>query len=372
MTSATVIAEIETLCSERAFDVAIEVCQKVLNNRLDPLVEAQVRVLAGQALARLSRPVPALEQLRRAKDILAARPDPMLQAECADWEASCLYLLEDSSAANVAEQALTYCRAMTQPDPRLEARILEHLGSIQVRNHAFDVAIACYEQALEAAGSVRDLPRLARIYHGLGAAFDGRGDVDRAIEFVHKALNLYRIENDDALLARGENELGLLLLRQKQFARAEELFLSALGHFESSGTEIGRSHVLLSLGELYLSDGRLAEAVPILRDGIIEARRIGEPLAESEGHQLLAKVMESLGRPADADQEFTAGIDVLRTEGIPDRLAEIHAAYALVLENRSDLAGALRHLQEAAAILLERPALPPAAPRTRPVSRPGR
>lgn len=251
------IAEVEALCARRAFGQAVEVCEALLTGALPPRDEARVRVLAGQALARSSRPRPALEHLRRAREILAARPQQMLLAECADWEAGCLYLLEDSRALAVAEEALDLCRALDKPAPLLQARILEHLGSIHVRNHGFDIAIHCYEQTLEAAGAIRDLPRLARVYHGLGAAHDGRGETDRAVELVHKAVSLYSLEDDAALTARAENELGLLLIRLGQFDRAEELFLSALRHLESSGTEIGRSHVMLSLGEMYLAAGRL-------------------------------------------------------------------------------------------------------------------
>ncbi len=191
-------------------------------------MEAQVRVLAGQALASASRPGPALEHLNRAKDILGSHPDMMLAAECADWEACCLYLLEDNRAASVAERALGWCRSLPEPAPLLEARILEHLGSIHVRNHVYDRAIAYYEDALAAAGSVSDLRRLARINHGLGVAYDGRGDHDRAVEFVRKALVLYGQEGDMVSLARAENELGLLLMRIGQRERAEDLFVTAL------------------------------------------------------------------------------------------------------------------------------------------------
>ena len=345
------IAEIEELCARRAFAQAVEMCETLLAGPQPPHDEARVRVLAGQALGRSSRPRPALEHLRRAREILAAKPQWMLLAECADWEAGCLYLLEDSRALSVGEEALALCRALDEPAPLLEARILEHIGSIHVRNHRFDVAIQRYEQALAAAGAIRELPRLARIYHGLAAAYDGRGETDRAIEFVHRAISLYSIEDDAAMTARAENELGLLLMRERQFERAEVLFLSALRHLGSSGTEIGRSHVMLSLGEVYLAAARLGEAVAIIRDAIERAHRQEEPLAESAGHQLLGEALERLGRPVEADEAFRAGLAILCREDLSDRLVEMHAAYASVLERRSNLDGALHHLKEALAIV---------------------
>ncbi len=331
------IAAIEALCSRGEFAEAAAACDRLLIDSLQPQVEARVRVLAGQALASASRPGPALEHLNSAKEILGSHPNSMLAAECADWEACCLYLLEDNRAASVAERALGLCRSLSEPAPLLEARILEHLG-------------AYYKRALDAAGSIRDLRRLARINHGLGVAYDGRGDHDRAVEFVRKALVLYGQEGDMVSLARAENELGLLLMRIGQRERAEDLFVTALGRLESSGTEIGRSHYLLSLGELYLTGGRVADAVPIIRDAIEQARRMSERLAESTGHHLLGEAMERLGVPAAADDEYHMALDLLRGDGVHARLIEVHVSYASVLERRSDLAAALGQLKKAVAI----------------------
>lgn len=344
------IAAIEAMCSRGEFAHAAEACDRLLIDSAEPQVEVQVRVLAGQALANASRPGPALEHLNRAKEILGSHPDTLLAAECADWEACCLYLLEDNRAASVAERALDLCLSLSEPAPLLEARILEHLGSINVRNHAYDSAIVYYERALAAAGAVRDLRRLARINHGLGSAYDGRGERDRAVVFVRKALVLYRQEGDVVSLVRAENELGLLLMRGGQLQGAEELFVRALRRLESSSTDFGRSHVLLSLGELYLSGGRIADAIPIIRDAIERAGRLNERLAESTGHHLLGEAMERLGVPAAADDEYRMALDLLREDGVDERLIEVHISYASVLERRSDLAAALGQLKQAAAI----------------------
>jgi tetratricopeptide (TPR) repeat protein len=352
------IAAIEAICSRGEFAEAAAACEQLLIDSPPPQVEAQIRVLAGQAMALANRPGPALEHLNRAKEILDLHPDTMLAAECADWEASCLYLVEDNRAASVAEQALSLCRSLSEPAPLLEARILEHLGSINVHKHAYDSAIDCYERALAAAGGVHDLRRLARINHGLGIAYDARGERDRAVVFVQKAMVLYRQEGDMLSLARGENELGLLLMRGGQLERAEELFVMALHHLDGSGTELARSHVLLSLGELYLTWGRIADAVPIIRDAIERTGRLHERIAESTGHHLLGEAMEQLGVSDAADDEYRMALDLLREDGMDERLIEVHISYASVLEGRSDLAAALGQLKQAAAIASGRTSAP--------------
>jgi tetratricopeptide (TPR) repeat protein len=356
MLNAYHIADLEALCLQQRFEEAIAVGAEVLAERLPARAEAYVRQYTGQALVRSSRPDEGLEHLRRASALLEVEADPWLAIECADWEACALYIKEDERALSVAEHALKLCRS-TQPRlPGTEARILEHLATIHVKSHNFDRAIAYYEEALEVAGSVRDLARMGRTYHGLSMAYQERGDLGRAVEFTHKALALYSLEHDTALLARGENELGLLLMRQGKMARAEEAFQAAMGHFDESGIAYAKSHVLVSLAELQLTTGRVEEAGKTTRQAIDLATRLDEKLALSTAHQLLGQVYEREGKHRLADKEFTAAIGLLDGEGAAQRLAESHAAFAEVLEARGQAALARKHWKQAANLALDRDA----------------
>jgi tetratricopeptide (TPR) repeat protein len=348
------VEELQALCLQQQFDKAIALGLPMLEHPIAPSVEAQVRHYVGQALVRSTRPDEGLEHLRRAQDLLEQEPDPWLAVECADWEACALYLKEDSRALAVAGKALELCRATEPRLPGTEARILEHIATIHVKNHTFDRAIAFYEEALETAGAVRDLPRLGRTYHGLSIAYQERGDLTGAIEYTHKALALYALERDTALLARGENELGLLLMRQGQMARAEEAFRTALAHFEEAGTEMAKSHVLNSLGELQLRMGRHDHGIQTVKEAIDLAKRLDERMAQAEGRELLAKLYERVGRHQLADKEFGLALRLLKREGQMDRLAETHASYAEMLEARGNGRRAGTHWKQAANLALKR------------------
>jgi tetratricopeptide (TPR) repeat protein len=348
------VEDLEALCLQLQFEEAIELGNRVLEQRVPARVEAYVRQYIGQAFVRSSRPDDALEHLRRATEILEGQPDPWLAVECADWEACALYLKEDKRALAVAEHALKLCRS-TQPRlPGTEARILEHIATIHVKNHNFDRAIAFYEEALEAAGSVRDLARLGRTYHGLSIAYQERGDLGRAVEFTHKALALYSLEHDTALLGRGENELGLLLMRQGKMARAEEAFCAAVDHFDESGTERAKSHVLISLADLQLKTGRLKEASDTVKQAIELALRLNERIALGDAHELLGRIYEDMGKRRLADKEFASAIRLLHGEGLEQRLAESHVAFAEVLESRGRSTLARKHWKDAANLALQR------------------
>lgn len=359
------VEELQALCLQQHFTKAINLGLEMVGGHLSPKVEAYVRQYLGQALVRSSRPDEGLEHLHRAQQLLEAEPDPWLAVECADWEACALYLKEDSRALSVAEKALKLCRATEPRLPGTEARILEHIATIHVKNHSFERAIAVYEQALKAAGTVRDLSRLGRTYHGLSIAYQERGELGRAIEYTHKALALYALERDTALLARGENELGLLLMRQGQMERAEEAFHTALSHVEEAGTERAMSHIMLSLGELQLRTGQHDAGIDTVRKAIDVAKRLDEHLAMASGHVLLGQLYEKVAKHELADKELRLALRMLKTKGLRDRQAEAHATYAEMLESRGDHHNASLHWKHAATLALRKQPLE--LPRTRAV-----
>jgi len=79
-------------------------------------------------------------------------------------------MLEDPRAVSAAEDALRRYRSLESRRVEIEARMLEHLATCLARQEDFTRARACYEEALQVAGPVLDLARLARIYHGWAAA----------------------------------------------------------------------------------------------------------------------------------------------------------------------------------------------------------
>ncbi|HCG00860.1 MAG TPA: hypothetical protein DEV93_10000 [Chloroflexi bacterium] len=348
------VIELQRLCLEQEFLQALEFGVETLKMPLPPRTEAHIQQYVGQALVKLSRPDEALPHLERAQLLLVDQSDPWLAVECADWEACALYLKEDSRAQKAAEHALRLCRATKPRLPGTEARILEHLATIHVHSHSYERAITYYEEALAAAGSVRDLSRMGRTYHGLGIAYQNLGDLQRASEYTNKALALYTLERDKALIARGENELGLLLMRQGEVRRAEDLFHSALAHLSEAGIERARSHVLLSLGELKLAGGSFDEVIALAAEAVELAMRLDETLALSAAHQLGGVAASRSGRASQADAEFDAALRVLTDSGFDERLAECHATYAEILDLRGNAEAAGPHWREAAQLALKR------------------
>jgi tetratricopeptide (TPR) repeat protein len=144
-------------------------------------------------------------------------------------------------------------------------------------------------------------------------------------------------------------------MRQGQTGRAGEAFRAALAHLDEAGSEVAKSHVLLSLGELQMKVGKFNDGIQIAKEAVDLAKRRGESIAQASGHVLLGQLYEHKNKLELADKEFAVALRLLKKEGLNDRLAETHASYAELLEARGDHPSASRHWKDAAKLALGTP-----------------
>jgi tetratricopeptide (TPR) repeat protein len=323
---------------------AAEQAKAIANESLD---RAWIGFYLGQAQIRLANPHPALLELEEARAAFKAAGDEWMVVECTDWLSAGLYLIEDRSALSVAEANLAACQRLTPTHQALEARILGRLGSIHLVRHEWSKAVEYYSQAIEVAGEVKDLSRRGKMYSDLGGAYEHLGDLGRAREYSQKAITIHELLNDQLSVARAQNNLGLVLIRQGYLQQAREHLDSSLRIFEETGVELGKSNILLSLAELEF-DGHDPDAA---RRRLEEARALAERTNEngtlSEAHELLGRVAEWLGETARADREYQTAISIAERAALPEPLVDCLAAYATVLEKRGDTEGALKYLKRA-------------------------
>ena len=328
---------------------------------IDALDRAWVSYYLGRALVRLTKPYPALPEIRKAKAGFENAGDPWMVAECMELEANALHLLEDVSALHVAETALDACRALTPANPALEARILGRLGSIHVAHHRYSKAVDYYNLAVDAAAEMRDLSRVGVMYNDLGIAYEHLGDLTRSRTYALKAITIHELLQDRIAVARAENNLALVLMKQGQNDQAREHLERSLDICNETGVEVGRGHLLLSIAELDMAGGdpdggrrRSLEALEL-------AKKTGENGIIATAHEVLGDIADSVGQDREADHQFAMAIAILESENAVDRLMTCRAKYAKMLERRGNTAGALQQLK--LAVAAARPDLANAAPK---------
>jgi tetratricopeptide (TPR) repeat protein len=289
---------------------------------------------AGKAVLNKA-PARALVLFRRARRLLLRVADPLMASEAMDWEAAALYLLQDVSATEVGCEALERYRVLPDRKPHVEARMLEHLGTYRLQRGEHANAIDHYREALEVAGARLDLARLANIYHGIAEGCRQAGQTRQALEYMERAVHFFRTEHEvrgplSANLARAENDYGVHLMRSGQWERAEEMIRASLSHYEELDVGPGRTHALLSMGELHQLWGRMDDAVDWTVQAVEHSQALGETVAQATAYQQLGELWAAGGNSDGFDACFDRALEILDGAGLPERRAECMARYGRI------------------------------------------
>ena len=342
--------QLRELAVAERFEDLLDRAQAAKAQALDAADRAWASYYIGRAQVARAVPHAALRELRAARETFESSGDEWMVVECMDWQAAALHLLEEKAALPTAEAALEACRRLHPANQALEARILGRLGAIHTAQHGYQKAIEYYTRAVDMAGELRDLSRVGKMYNDLSIAYDHLGDLPRSRTYAQKAITIHELLHDRLSVARAENNLGLVLLRQGQLDLAREHMNRSLGICDEMGVELGRSHVLMSLAELDIRGDDPDGARRRLNEALELAEHHHEHGSIAQAHQQLGGLAEMTGEHAVADREYVTAIGILEAAGLRDRLVSCRAAYAQVLEGRGDTTGALGQLKLAMAL----------------------
>jgi tetratricopeptide (TPR) repeat protein/DNA-binding XRE family transcriptional regulator len=345
--SSPLTAEMERLIATGDATAALSAGHDLLEQQPDPEGVAKVENLLATAHLRLAQPAEGRRHASAARAHFERVGDVLMIAECLRNEASAAYLMQDPGALALAQRGLDLCRSLDPVPSITEAALLGVLGGVHTISQDWPAAIDAYEQAIAAGDVVMDLRRLSVMYTGLGVAYGEVGRLDQAAHFAQRALVLHETLNDRLSLARSENNLGLILLKRRDFVGAGAHMTRALQLFDEAAVDTGKANVLLSLCELAYARSELDAAKRFAAQALDVAGRAGELANVAEAEMWLGRVAAALGDDRAVDAAFTVAIRTLEELGASERLRRCHVAYAEILESRGDLATANEHLKRA-------------------------
>src|SRR4029077_17619304 len=118
------------------------------------------------------------------------------------------------------------------------------VASAHLANHEWDKAIEFYRAAIDVAGALFDLRRMAKMYSGLSVASQELGQIDTASRFATRSVALLEALRDRVSLARSENNLGLVLMARGDLTEARKHLDRSLELSDETDLQVGRSQVL--------------------------------------------------------------------------------------------------------------------------------
>lgn len=337
--------ELERLLGLQRFGEVIELGQKILAAAPAREDAARVRTLVAQAHIRLQQPDDADEVIAPASRFYELTGNRWMQLECLATRVAAKIQREEADALTAAKEALELCRSLKPIPTDMEIRLLQRVGISCIQAREWQGAVRAFEEGLELAGQVQDLTQQTLYYGDLANAYQELGQLELAARASRRAIALSEMLQLQVQTANAENNLGLVLTRLGDLGGAQRHLERSLALTE--GAPRLRSHVLLSLGELKLAQGRHDEAVAACREGIEVAEEMDQDATAAEGRIWLGRALDAEGDEAGCDREFKSAIAMLDRLKLSERATRAHAAYAEILEARGDIAAAHEQLKAA-------------------------
>ena len=341
------IVELERMLLDGREAEAIQLGERLLSLGSSAHRLGHIRYQIAQAHIATGKPELASQLLQQAAAHFEAGGDVLMLAECVGSQATLAYMTQKPEALELAQRALTLCRKLVPVPNNTEARLLAILATVHIVNHEWDLAMTYYKEAIEVAGSLYDLRRLAKMYNGLSIAYREKGQIEVAAKYASRSVALLEVLHDRTSLARVENELGLILMAKGDNSAARKHLDRSLELSEETDLATGRSHVLLSLCELSLQEGHVDAAADFAEKALRLAERLEEGINVAEAHMWLGRVADQRGDDAAVDHEFELALGGLGKFGSGERLLRCHGMYAEILERRGDLERAYAHMKKA-------------------------
>ena len=343
------VVELEDLVAVGRGEEALALGHRLLDLGSSAFRLGRIRYLLALAYIQLAQPAKAAPLLGEARAHFEAVDDDLMVAECLGAQAEIADSIRDGDSVSLARQALALCRGLTPVPVLVESRLLGVLATALVGRRDWDGASASYQQAIDAAGSLFDLGRIAGLYRRLSESYRAAGQPEAASRFASRSAALMEVLSARASLARSESALGLILKTRGRTEDARVHSERAQELAVSPSAQLGTSEVLLSFSELALEEGDPVQAQLLARQALELAEKRGDAVGAAESHISLGRIADKLEDSETVDREFELAIRGLEQVGVRDKLLHSHGAYAEILERRGELQKAYAHMKKAVA-----------------------
>ena len=226
--------------------------------------------------------------------------------------------------------------------PRIQATLMETMGTVYTSLGLYDQAVSLLESALEKRKSIFGDEHLevARSLDRLGEVLKLKAEYDRALPMYREALELRRdmLGDEHADTARSVYELADLLGRKGEFAEAEPLFREALavrrklagaqGRETARTAEVAQSTEGLALN--LFDQGKFEESVSLMREAVAMQRNLhdGPHPRLADALNNLGWVVGEMGEYQEAEQLYREALDMQRV-----LVGDTHPFIAIGLNN---------------------------------------
>lgn len=238
--------------------------------------------------------------------------------------------------ARLGLESVTEAEEAGRKDLELHRRILQQLGYTLWETGEIDEAIAYMERAVELANSSSD-PRVAGwalSWLGLMHAFRGNGTL--GLEQGERALEMLRSAGDRVSEMLAWERLGIICGTLGEMDRAIFYFENGLELARTIGYRVQQSRLLANLGEVYRLTGALNRAEDYYRQALSITRQMEQEDIESNCLQNLGHVAVARGAYREAIDLLNEALEMLCRQNRRTYEPEVYCSLGAAYEGLDD------------------------------------
>ncbi len=152
---------------------------------------------------------------------------------------------------------------------------------------------------------------IAEAHRQMGISYGRLGYLEKDIEELKAALEIYKVLGDFWHIAMLNDDLGVAF-RTTGDANANEHFHVALEYWQRTNNSIGLANTLNSIGVGYHREGKYQQAIELLEKAVTQARRSGQLRVEALVLASLGDVYRDQGDYIHAQEAFKDSFEIAR------------------------------------------------------------
>ncbi len=233
-------------------------------------------------------------------------------------------------------------------DPLFSLEVFSSLANDYFRLGDLEKAITFYHKALDMLETMnRDSKSFAQKYMEISQHYKLAGKLTMAREYALQSIAIYQMRSEQRLVGMTHQRLGKALERQNDLDGAEREYRQAIAIERELNDEVSASVCHTGLAELLLKRGQLEEAEQQAQEALKFAQAGGDAQTQGQALITLAQIRHQGDDFSSADEYFTQALALLDASNAHEIAASAYFRFANLLEERGEVQRSLTAIKKA-------------------------